>query len=95
MEAHCRVSLLPTNLTNRPNLYVQVIYPPNDAPVGSTIGPMLSQALGVPAADVGIPVLSMHSIRGITGSKDPGLGVQYFESFLQEWASLSSSDILS
>ena len=39
--------------------------------------------MGVRAVDGGIPVLSMHSIREATGSKDPGLGVQIFTGFYQ------------
>lgn len=33
----------------------------NDSRSGGTVGPMLSSAMGVKAADVGIPQLSMHS----------------------------------
>ncbi|EEY20458.1 conserved hypothetical protein [Verticillium alfalfae VaMs.102] len=48
-------------------------------------GPMLSSALGVRAADAGLPQLSMHSIRATTGSLDPGLGVKFFKGFLDHW----------
>ncbi|KAL1880203.1 hypothetical protein VTK73DRAFT_6031 [Phialemonium thermophilum] len=57
----------------------------NDSRSGGTVGPMLSSALGVRAADAGIPQLSMHSIRATTGSLDPGLGVKFFKGFLDKF----------
>ncbi|HWL84260.1 MAG TPA: M18 family aminopeptidase [Polyangiaceae bacterium] len=42
-----------------------------DLPCGSTIGPVTSTKLGIPTVDVGNAVLSMHSIREMTGTKDP------------------------
>lgn len=42
-----------------------------DLPCGSTIGPITSTLLGVPTADVGNPMLSMHSCREMAGVEDP------------------------
>ena len=42
----------------------------NDIPCGSTVGPMVSAALGIPTVDVGEPMLSMHSIREMTAAQD-------------------------
>ncbi|KAK0752210.1 peptidase M18 [Schizothecium vesticola] len=57
----------------------------NDSRSGGTVGPMLSAAMGCKAADVGIPQLSMHSIRATTGSLDPGLGLKFYKGFLDHW----------
>ena len=57
----------------------------NDTRSGGTVGPALSSAMGVKAADLGLPQLSMHSVRATTGSLDPGLGVKFFRGFLERW----------
>ncbi|ESZ98178.1 putative Vacuolar aminopeptidase 1 [Sclerotinia borealis F-4128] len=57
----------------------------NDSRSGGTVGPMLSSKMGVRAIDVGIPQLSMHSIRATTGSRDPGLGVRMIEGVFGGW----------
>ncbi len=41
-----------------------------DLPGGSTVGSMASALLAMPAADVGVPLLAMHSARELMGAKD-------------------------
>lgn len=64
----------------------------NGEPSGGTIGPGLSSMLGVRACDLGIVQLGMHSIRGTTGSLDPGLGVKFYHGFFEHFAEVE--DIL-
>jgi aspartyl aminopeptidase len=41
-----------------------------DKGCGSTIGPLSTQLLGIPAVDLGVPTFAMHSIRETAGAKD-------------------------
>ena len=51
----------------------QVFVSRTDLPCGSTIGPISAAASGLPAVDVGNPMLSMHSIRECCGTWDQDL----------------------
>ncbi|KXZ46097.1 hypothetical protein GPECTOR_47g374 [Gonium pectorale] len=55
----------------------------NDMPCGSTIGPILSSALGCLAVDVGIPQLAMHSVREMCGAADVAHAVRHFAAFFE------------
>ncbi|RKP31150.1 vacuolar aminopeptidase [Metschnikowia bicuspidata] len=57
----------------------------NDSRSGSTIGPSVSLQTGARTIDLGIPQLSMHSIRAALGARDIGLGVKFFNGFFANW----------
>ncbi|KAL5354805.1 hypothetical protein ACLOAV_000895 [Pseudogymnoascus australis] len=60
----------------------------NDSSCGSTIGPMLSAALGTRTLDLGNAQLSMHSIRECGGAYDVENAVRLFESFFEHFSAL-------
>jgi len=62
----------------------------NDSSCGSTIGPMLSAALGTRTIDVGNPQLSMHSIRETAGAYDVEHAINLFESFFEHYGELET-----
>jgi aspartyl aminopeptidase len=54
-----------------------------DLACGSTVGPGLSADLGIPAADAGNAMLSMHSAREQCGAADPALMTALLREFLR------------
>lgn len=58
------------------NIPIQEFMVRNDSACGSTIGPIVSAKLGVSTIDVGLPQLSMHSIREMAATGDVDLGIR-------------------
>lgn len=74
----------------RAKVPLQLFVVRNDSSCGSTIGPMLSAALGTRTLDLGNPQLSMHSIRETGGIYDVDYGIKLFESFFAHYTELGT-----
>lgn len=55
-----------------------------DLPGGGTVGSMASSILAMPAADVGVPILAMHSAREMMGAKDHEAFCRLCEAFFDD-----------
>ncbi len=65
------------------DIQVQEFVMRSDMACGSTIGPLTESNLGLSTVDIGAPSLAMHSIREMTGSRDPMLLYKVLRHFLQ------------
>ena len=72
----------------RSSVPLQLFVVRNDSSCGSTIGPMLSAALGTRTLDLGNPQLSMHSIRETGGVYDVDYGIKLFAGFFNNYSEL-------
>ncbi len=72
-------------LCQRAGIPTQEFVTRTDLACGSTIGPIVTTALGVAGVDVGNPMLSMHSIREMAGAHDQPHMIDAMEAVL-EWA---------
>ena len=55
----------------------------NDIPCGSTIGPITAARTGIRTADVGAPLLSMHSCREVMAAADIAPTIQLMKAWLE------------
>ena len=77
-------------VARRENVPLQLFVVRNDSSCGSTIGPMLSAALGTRTLDLGNPQLSMHSIRETGGVYDVEYAIKLFSSFFRYFSELEA-----
>ena len=78
----------------RAKVPLQLFVVRNDSSCGSTIGPMLSAALGTRTLDLGNPQLSMHSIRETGGIYDVEYAIKLFESFFAHYSELEKKFLI-
>lgn len=63
----------------------------NDSACGSTIGPMMAAKAGIKTADIGAPMLGMHSIRETCGVIDLVYYRRLFNGFFSHYSSISNT----
>lgn len=78
-------------VARRAGVPVQEFAVRNDMPCGSTIGPILAHNLGCRTVDVGMPQLSMHSIREMAGVDDVLYGYKHFQEFFSSFSAIDAS----
>jgi len=57
----------------------------SDCPCGTTIGPIIAERIGLRAVDIGVPSLSMHSIRETIGVADIGTNLALIKEFFSSF----------
>lgn len=78
-------------IARRAEVPVQEFVVRNDCPCGSTIGPIIASKTGIRTVDLGVPSLSMHSIRETMGVEDVASNIKLFETFFREFGALDNS----
>jgi|TARA_B100001142_G_scaffold192351_1_gene191342 aspartyl aminopeptidase len=63
----------------------------NDMGCGSTIGPIVSAQTGIRTVDVGVPQLSMHSVREMMGTEDVDICHKHFLAFYENIAKVDAN----
>ncbi len=68
--------------------YYSCIYLLFISPCGSTIGPIMSAKLGITTVDIGMPQLSMHSIRETGSTQSITQYIHLLRSFFQNYSNI-------
>lgn len=84
-------SFIIRELARRNGIPIQEFIVRNDCPCGSTIGPIISANTGIRAIDLGMPQLSMHSIREMMGVSDLTFAKKLFSSFFRDFRSVDAT----
>ena len=63
----------------------------NDMGCGSTIGPIIAAGVGIRTVDVGIPQLSMHSVREMCGTEDIDICFKHFTAFYKNFSKVDET----
>ena len=76
------------------NIPVQKFVVRNDSMCGSTIGPILATSCGIRTVDVGVPQLSMHSLREMCGVADLESAFKLIVAFYQQFGAMDKKIIV-
>jgi aspartyl aminopeptidase len=71
------------NAARAANCVLQKFVSRNDIPCGSTIGPITAARTGIRTADIGAPLLSMHSCREVMAESDIAPTIQLMQAWLE------------
>lgn len=71
-------------LCDKHDIPLQIYMNRADLPGGSTVGSMASALLAMPAADIGVPILAMHSARELMGVRDQEAICRLCEAFFDD-----------
>ena len=82
-----RFLLQSRSLTPTPTPHLQR----QDSGCGSTIGPIVATNLGMRTVDVGVPQLSMHSVREMCGAEDVGHSITLLSTFFSHYPKLEAA----
>lgn len=69
------------NICSKAEVPVQIFVNRSDEKGGSTIGPISSSHVNINSVDMGLAILSMHSVRELAGVKDYIYAIKSFEEF--------------
>lgn len=86
--SNAQTTFLLRQIAKRAGVPVQDFEIRNDSTCGSTVGPALSTH--VRTVDIGIPQLSMHSIRETCGSVDVRHYIDLFKTFFEEFSKIDA-----
>lgn len=76
------------------NIPVQKFVVRNDSGCGSTIGPILATSCGIRTIDVGVPQLSMHSLREMCGVADLESSFKLIVAFYEQFTAMDKKMII-
>ncbi|MEU7422261.1 MULTISPECIES: M18 family aminopeptidase [unclassified Streptomyces] len=72
-----------TAACEKANVPFQTFVSNNSMPCGTTIGPITAARHGILTVDIGVAILSMHSVRELCGAEDPFLLANALTAFLE------------
>jgi aspartyl aminopeptidase len=88
---NCISGFIAREIATKAKIPVQEFVVRSDCPCGTTIGPMISAATGIRTVDVGMPQLSMHSVREVMGVADLTHGLNFFQSFFKNFKEIDDN----